>query len=416
MLRAMGALAHLETRSLAVTPGGEAVAVVRVRNTGTVVDQFTVDVLGDAQPWSTAEPAVLPLFPGAEEQVRVTFRPPRSAQVPAGQVPFGVRVQSKEDPQGSVVEEGVLDVGAFSDTFAELAPRTSRGSRRAAYDLAIDNRGNASLNATLSAADPDRLLDFELSPPGVVADPGTAAFAKVEVKPKKSFWRGPPQTRPFRVQVESPGSPPIGVDGTLLQESILPPWFMRALLALLALLVLAVVFWLFFLRPAIESTARQRAEDVLVAAGFSVPPNIDDPQPTQAPGPTGGPGPGPTDAPGPTPAPAPGTSPGTGTPPPLAGGQPKSGRISVDGPALQVDPGTTLYLTDFVFSNPSDDSIGELQLVRDGQPLLVLRLENFRDLDFHFVTPIVVEGGQTLSLNCPDGCLGAAFSYSGYQR
>jgi hypothetical protein len=48
--------------------------------------------------------------------------------------------------------------------------------------------------------------------------------------------------------------------------------------------------------------------------------------------------------------------------------------------------------------------------------LLVLRLENFRDLDFHFVTPIVVAQGQQLSLACPTGCTDSAVYYSGYQR
>jgi hypothetical protein len=31
-------------------------------------------------------------------------------------------------------------------------------------------------------------------------------------------------------------------------------------------------------------------------------------------------------------------------------------------------------------------------------PLLVLRLDNFRDLDFHFVTPIRIQIGETLAL------------------
>jgi len=75
-----------------------------------------------------------------------------------------------------------------------------------------------------------------------------------------------------------------------------------------------------------------------------------------------------------------------------------------------------LYLTDLVFSNPSDTSAGELRLERSGQALLVLELKNFRDLDYHFVTPIVVNDGQQLQLVCPSGCDGAALYYSGYQR
>ena len=45
-----------------------------------------------------------------------------------------------------------------------------------------------------------------------------------------------------------------------------------------------------------------------------------------------------------------------------------------------------------------------------------LQLQNFRDLDFHFVTPVVVNAGQQLQVVCPAGCDGAAVYYSGYQR
>ena len=49
----------------------------------------------------------------------------RRTTVPAaGLVPFGIRVWSKEDPEGSTVQEGQLEVGSFLDTSAELLPRT----------------------------------------------------------------------------------------------------------------------------------------------------------------------------------------------------------------------------------------------------------------------------------------------------
>jgi hypothetical protein len=53
-----------------------------------------------------------------------------------------------------------------------------------------------------------------------------------------------------------------------------------------------------------------------------------------------------------------------------------------------------------------------------------VRLENFRDLDYHFVSPLVVAGGQilTLKVECqneppaaPDSCTPALY-YSGFSR
>ena len=69
----MGAIAVLGTRSLAVAPGAQASVEIRIRNNGTVVDQFTLQVLGDAAAWATAEPPVVSLFPGAEQTARITF-------------------------------------------------------------------------------------------------------------------------------------------------------------------------------------------------------------------------------------------------------------------------------------------------------------------------------------------------------
>jgi hypothetical protein len=405
----MGALAHLETRLVPVAPGSQATAQLRVRNTGSVVDQFTFEVLGDAAGWSAVTPPSLSLFPGAEEAVTLTFSPPRSSSVPAGQMPFGVHVVSKEDPQGSVVEEGTLEVAPFADVHAELAPRTSRGSRGASHDLAIDNRGNAPINATLSAVDPDRQLNFDLRPPGIVADPGTASFAKVGVRPRHRFWRGPAQTRPFQVLVEGTGPTPVTVDGTLLQEAILPPWFMRALLLLLGLLLLAVLFWVFILQPSIEATAEQRAADILAQVGITPPPGgftHTTPPPTS---PGGGGSSGSSPSPGVVVASA---------PPLPGGGSATDGRLVFGQPALVVQSGKTLFLTDLVFSNPSNTAVGELRLERSGQPLLVLRLENFRDLDYHFVTPIVVAAGQNIGLACgdPTACSGTSVYYSGFVR
>src|SRR5947208_11902150 len=120
----MAATAPVASKAVTVTPGGEAVSEVRIRNSGTVVDQFTLEVLGDASAWAIVEPAVIPLFPGAEAVARVRFKPPKSSSVLARAVPFAVRVKSREDARASPREEGVVDVGPFHDTFDRPVPRT----------------------------------------------------------------------------------------------------------------------------------------------------------------------------------------------------------------------------------------------------------------------------------------------------
>lgn len=405
----MGAIASLNPSTLSVEPGAEAALEVKVRNSGSVVDEFTIEVVGDGGPWATADPPTLALFPGAEGTSRITFRPPRASSTRAGTVGFGVMARSREDPTGSTVEEGSLDVAPFLEPAGELIPRTSHGSRTGRHDLALDNRGNIRLEAALEGLDADRLVRFDIDPPTLSVDPGVAGFARVLVKPAKRFWRGPAKTRPFQlsVQPDAPGATPLVIEGSYLQESILPWWFTRAVIALAALLIGLILLWLFVLQPQIKSTAAQTLEDF----GFSPKPG------SSAAGGGGGGG-------GATPGPA-ASNELTVTPQPGGGQTQTDGRLTTKN---EVKPTNgTLFVTDLIFSNPTGAS-GDLTLQRTSPTgvtqLLVLRLENFRDLDFHFVTPITVRAGEVLALvaNCgppttptttPSECAPAVF-FSGY--
>jgi hypothetical protein len=392
----VGASATLSQDALSAAPGGEAAFEVRVRNSGSVVDLFTFEVLGDASAWATVEPPTISLFPGADGAVRVRFAVPRSSDVPTGDVPFAVRVVSKEDVEGSIVEEGTLQVGAFADLFAEISPRTSRGRRAATHELSLDNRGNSRIEAALTASDPDQLLSFALHPPALVAPPGTATFSKVTVQPRKPFWRGQPQTRPFQVKVAPEGQPPLTVDATMLQEPLIPKWFFKALGLALALLLLLFVLWLTLLKPTVQSAARNAVEKPLAQTNAAVsqtgqavkdlaekvgapPPSIDSP--------------GPTDGGG-----ADGSKPGTGT----NGGTPFDRRLAVNGAGAQEDSfkvadDKALSLTDVVFQNPAGDS-GTLELRRGDMVLFRVNLANFRDLDYHFVSPIIAGSGTRVTM------------------
>jgi hypothetical protein len=105
---------------------------------------------------------------------------------------------------------------------------------------------------------------------------------------------------------------------------------------------------------------------------------------------------------------------------PAGGGQATDGVIAAGG-QVTVPAGKTLYVTDLVFTNSSNTATGPLGLNRGTTTVLNLQLENFRNLDFHFVTPIVVSAGQQLSLQCGSGstdCSGttASIYFSGYER
>ncbi|WP_176731529.1 hypothetical protein [Micromonospora rhizosphaerae] len=111
-------------------------------------------------------------------------------------------------------------------------------------------------------------------------------------------------------------------------------------------------------------------------------------------------------APGASPSPTPTVRPGVPAIP--DGGQSSSRRLSVTAGAGAI--GTDRYtvpsrrvfvLTDIFLQNPQGDE-GRLDLVVDGRTVLTVALANFRDLDYHMVSPIEVSAGRVISLrtNC----------------
>lgn len=436
----MAVTAALQASSVAVAPGSSATVEVRVRNTGSVVDVLHVEVVGEAAAWAAVTPPSVTLFPGQDSVVSVVFTPPMAADGPAGDVPFGVRVRSQEDPSGSVVEEGVLQVAAFLAVGAELQPRTSRGRKGAVHELALDNRGTRSVAVTLSALEPEGNLLFSFDPPSLELAPNSASFVKVRLRAARPFRSGTALTRMFQVVVTAAAGggggaaagggadagavggvggagagagvseQPLAVAaGMFVQEETLPRWVRRALLWGLLGLLLLLVFWFVLAKPVVRSAAKEAAREE------STPPTIAG---SSGSGSGGGSGAGASGASGGENAGAGGANVSTGAPAGAGATTTIDGRLFLTEAGLtsyEVPSGSTLQVTDIVLQNPSGDA-GALQIRRDGTPLLVLELANFRDLDYHFVAPIVFTAGQKLELSasCTAGACTPGAYFSGY--
>ncbi len=441
----MGASAILMSREIVVAPGGEVRTTVRVRNTGGVVDQFDLQVLGAAAEWATIEPPSISLFPGIEQSVHVVFRPPRSAAVLAGRTPFAVKAASHEDVNGSAVDEGVVEVLPFDERSAELIPRTSRGRRSATHELAVDNRGNAPISVQLSGLDAEGTLAFEFEPPQLDVGPGAAQFAKIRVKPARHFWRGQNKTFAFVVRAEQEGQTPLAADGTMVQGAILPKWFWKAVIAVLALLLLLVVLWFALVKPQIKSSAKDAVaplESRLDAASIPTLPAAGGGggAPGGATTTTAAGGSGPSGATTTTTPSSPSTTTGSATTNPSgatsstfangavsAYGNPFDTRLEVQSgtapsASYVVPAGQTFALTDIFLQNPQGDT-GRLTLSRKGVVLIDVALENIRLSDLHQIAPLIFHSGEdvTMTIACTAPGPGSAqcddaASLSGFQQ
>jgi hypothetical protein len=407
----MSTSATLDSSSLRLDPGAEAVVPLHIRNNGDIVEGYRMEVVGAPGAWATVEPDTVSLYPGTSTTARVAFRPPRSAAVPAGELQFGVVVTPTEHPEDAVVPEGVIEVLPFYETTAELVPHTSQGRRRGRHKVAVDNRGNVPVTVVLDAADQAKLVSFKLKPPGMTVPAGTAAFADVGVKPEDTLWRGTPITHPFTVTVSPQDGQPVALDGTYLQQPMLPPWALKALLALLALLAALAALWFLVLKPTVESAAKEAVEEPVAqaqeeAAAAQQEAAAAEEQAQQA-----------SEAAGSAQLSAGDAQKSADSAAGSAGVArrtrtvvvPVSRRLEIaDAPgggtsseSFTLPERTQLALTDLVLSNPQGD-FGRVELALDDNTLFNLALENFRDIDYHFVSPIRARAGQelTLTLQC----------------
>lgn len=434
----MGVRAIINTDEVVeVVPGRQTSLDVTVANTAEVIDEFTLDVLGDGKEWITVEPDVLTMFPEDEEQVTLVFAPPEGPEPRAGEVSFALRVMSRERTEESMIIEGACRVAPVTRMAAEIVPKIVQGRTRARARVAVDNLGNAPMPVELFGTDPAEQLSIRPVPPSVVVEPGEAALVPVRVRPRRRFLRGPHRTLPYEVRVNTGQSEPITVEGTMVQQALLPRWAFTLLVALLVGAITLAVMWQTLFKPTLRSAARvavaeqaqefdqnvqqarTEASKAAVSAGQAeTKASTADQRATEADKKvkqvqqaTGLDGTGPSLAGTGIKA----TGPVTATDFRIRGNAPatstaeKYSLFRYEAPA-----GKDLVLSDVVFQNAQGDS-GVVQVRRGDAVLLESGLDNFRDLDFHFVQPINVPAGQPviLAVNCrnPDNrpCTPAAY-------
>jgi hypothetical protein len=384
----MTTLASLDPNALDVVPGEQATCGLTVRNNGDIVESYQLQVVGEVAPWTTLDPPALTLYPGSEARVNVTFAPPRSARAGVGEVPYAVHVLPTERPMYAVAPEGAVTVLPFTETTAEIIPRTSKGRRRAKHEVAVDNRGNVPIMAEIVGGDPDNQLTVTPSPARLQVPPGQALFTTVSVRNRKRYWTGPPVTRPFQVVVTPENEQSIALDAATLQLAMLPRNTGKIVAALAALALLAAGAWFFLVKPAVSSAAKEavakplaqvsqkadsaqqqanKAQDSANQANSNATKQSPSPSPSAKPKTSGSPAP---------------------TTAPLALQMPTTVNAGTSGTSTQTVPTKRQFaITDIVLENPQGD-VGRMDIIINGNTVLTLSLANFRDLDYHFVSPI----------------------------
>ncbi|MFF3334447.1 hypothetical protein ACFYWX_33690 [Streptomyces sp. NPDC002888] len=432
----MTTAASLDTTAVTAEPGGRIEVPLQVRNSGSTVEEYRFEVVGPAAAWATVEPTSLSLYPDSTGTAVLALSPPRSSEVPAGDVPFGVRVVPTSAPDTAVVPEGVVTVLPFAEITGELVPRGFDGAWRGRTDVAVDNRGNIPVTVGLAAQGDSSKVRLRFARETVELAPGAAELSRLTARPTRRLWRGAPVVHPFQVVAMPTGDVPhevVTLDGTYQQDAILPRWLPRALMAAAAAVVALAIVWFALLRPVVRSAAREESKKQ-VAAVLSPSPNASGAASGGgSSGTSAGAGGTGQDAAAGGGSPSSGTAAGSGggstgggTGTAVGGGTGGSGTGAGGGGAgdprsaqagvkdsvggdptsdtvYRIPAGQAFDLTDLVVQNPQGDS-GTVVISSGSRTLLRLALQNFRDQDYHFVTPIVVPAGGriTMTVTCSE--------------
>lgn len=412
----MSVSASLDESSVTLEPGSEASLPAQVLNSGTTVEEVRFQVVGPCAGWATVEPESLSLYPGASGVATITLHPPRSSSVMPGETPLALRVIPMSDAGETVVPERSVNILPFTDVTSEIVPRASHSAWRGRHEVAVDNRGNRHTSIELEAREETERARLVFEPQELNVPPGEAKFAKLRVRPVNRVWRGAPVTHSFQVLVtQSPlaesAEPPVPVvlDGTYEQEAILPRWLPRVLIAAVLLVGLLAGLWYGLLRPTVRSAAKEAItpEAINDAQAKAATEGAEGGKSGGGGADGGGSGSGGQssgrDGGGGNGGGGNGSGGGSGGPKESRTTQVKDsvGGGATDKTALDVPDGKTFELTDIVVQNPQGDSGSVVVSTEDGQ-VLDLALENFRDSDYHFVTPIEIPSGGkvTISLTC----------------
>jgi hypothetical protein len=225
----------LDPPEIEVAPGGAAnTATVYVRNMGSDVDQFSIEVAGLDPSWFTAETTAVALFPGDAMPLAVTIHPPPGAAQP-GRYPFGIIARSQTDPNIGAQANGTLAVMGSRAFRSDLAPQRVT-AHTGKYRLTLHNGSSAPLPLELAGYDERNQMSFRFSNPRPVVPASGRLVVPFAARPKKATFFG--QTRPYRFNVAA--RPAGGSDadwkvstGELVHTPRIAFWMIPALLVAL---------------------------------------------------------------------------------------------------------------------------------------------------------------------------------------
>jgi len=281
---------ELDRSSVELAPGEVAEVRVSLTNLGTVVDAFTLSVVGLDPSWYALAQSEVRLFPEDQATVVLRVQPAPGYGTQAGVYPFTVIATSRDNPNDRAQGLVTLTLASVGEIGIRVEPQRV-SARKGSYWVMLHNPGNSTRQLVLVFTDPEEALRYTLgapvqseaaggqppsyAPPASVSapiargegylehdleiPPGSDLAFPVVVRPMKRVWTGKERAFPFQARVHPPGveweaQEEKRAEASLVYRPILAAWsglpgaLRRALALALALLILGLLLFL-LLRP-----------------------------------------------------------------------------------------------------------------------------------------------------------------------
>jgi beta-lactam-binding protein with PASTA domain len=264
-----GLVLAVEGADAEVEAGGEHTVVVRVRNTGTIVERVDFRVEGAPGRWATVEPSQVNIDQGDEQAAMVRFAPPREPSTAAGPAVYEIHAWSLSNPTVRVTEGGRLVVRPFATASVSVDALVAESRRAGDYVVTVANQGNVPMEAQIQPTDGGHRLRLHPAREFIDLPAGQATTVGLDVRPRRRLWTGPAQVHHFTVAVHPRGGASITADAVLTQKPLLPRWAPKAAATAVVLAALVGVLpvrnWLATRPRPVPSAVGRTADDARAA-------------------------------------------------------------------------------------------------------------------------------------------------------
>ena len=194
-------LVSIRDARVRVEPGQIFTTELTIRNPSAIVETYDVIVLGPAAAWVSVEPMSVSLFPGDEQDVIITFQPPMTSRIVAGDYAVGVQVTSQVRRESTATAETVATVPPFYRFHLVQAQSAYTVRTKATTLVRIVNDGNSTVTYSVQADDPEGFMRVTPREPKVTLAPGESRWVEVGVKVAPKIIGSGFETRAYMIKV-----------------------------------------------------------------------------------------------------------------------------------------------------------------------------------------------------------------------